>query len=88
MTRPIVRDPKLSWQESERVERDLHDARRQLQANAGRTAAQGSGTAIEAASNAEACDKARTRREMAEWFGTRTAMRQLDQDVSRACASR
>lgn len=88
VTRPIVRDPKLSWQESERVDRGLRDAQRQLQANASRAAAQGSGTVIQAASNAEACDKARTRREMAEWFGTRTPLRQLDEDVSRACASR
>ncbi|HDS0951233.1 TPA: DUF4124 domain-containing protein [Stenotrophomonas maltophilia] len=88
VTRPIVRDPKLSWQESERIDRELRDARRQLQANAGRGGVRGSGTVIEAASNAEACDKARTRREMAEWFGTRTPQRQLNDDVTRACASR
>ncbi len=88
VTRPIVRDPKLSWQESERVDRELRDARRQLQANAGRSAPQGTGTVIEAASNAEACDKARARREMAEWFGTRTPQRQLNDEVTRACASR
>jgi len=88
VSRPIVRDPQLSWQESERVNRELHDARRQLQANAGRNVPQGAGTVIEAASNVEACDKARARRELAEWFGTRTPQQQLNDDVTRACASR
>ncbi|AWH17099.1 hypothetical protein C1922_07090 [Stenotrophomonas sp. ZAC14D2_NAIMI4_7] len=88
VTRPIVRDPKLSWQEAERVDRELRVARRELQANAGRGAAPVTGTVIEAASNAEACDKARTRRELAEWFGSRTPARQLNDDVTRSCASR
>ncbi|TDB34422.1 DUF4124 domain-containing protein [Stenotrophomonas sp. TEPEL] len=88
VTRPIVRDPKLSWEDAARLDRERREARRQLQASAGRGGPQGAGTVIEAATNAEACDKARSRREMAEWLGSRTPQQQLNDDVTRACASR
>ena len=87
VSRPIVRDPKLTREDAIRLNRERRDAQR-MQANATRSRPELQGTVIEAAANAEACDKARSRRELAGWFGSRTPSRQLDEEVNRACASR
>lgn len=71
--RPIVSDPKLTPQERYANEQMLRNARRRMQAEAGRGAAPVRGTVIEHLADPEACDNARWRGELANAFGkTRT----------------
>ena len=86
--RPIVRDPRLTAADVARVEREARDARQPSGSRALRHPPVAQGTVIQAATDAEACEQARSRRELAGWFGSRTPTRQLDEDVNRACAWR
>ncbi|MCF7749841.1 DUF4124 domain-containing protein [Bacillus subtilis subsp. subtilis] len=87
VTRPITKDPKLSWEERSRAQRELYDARRRMQADAGRGQPAVRGTVIDGSVDPEKCEDLRFRRELSEAFG-RSAPPRIDDDIKRACAKR
>lgn len=87
VTRPITRDPNLSFEERSRAQRDLYQARRRMQADAGRGQAPVRGTVIDGAADPDKCDELRSRREISEMFG-RAAPARIDDEIAKACASR
>ncbi|MFI8717881.1 DUF4124 domain-containing protein [Stenotrophomonas sp. NPDC077464] len=87
VTRPIVKDPNLTWEERTRAQRDLYQARRRMQADAGRGEPPVRGTVIDGAANPEQCEELRSRREISEMFG-RPAPERIDADIAKACSSR
>lgn len=87
VTRPITRDPNLSFEERSRAQRDLMQARRRMQADAGRGQPAVRGTVIDGATDPEQCQELRSRREISEMFG-RTAPERIDEQIAKACASR
>ncbi|WP_411850502.1 DUF4124 domain-containing protein [Stenotrophomonas sp. LGBM10] len=88
VTRPIIKDPKLSWEERSRAQRELYDARRRMQADAGRTAAPIRGTVIDGAADPEKCEELRFRRELAETLSGQKAPQRINDAVRQACAAR
>jgi hypothetical protein len=87
VTRPITRDPNLSWEERNRAQRELYDARRRMQVDAGRNQPPVRGTVIDGAANPEQCQELRSRREFGEAFG-RPIPESMNGEIAKACASR
>ncbi|MCC7634950.1 DUF4124 domain-containing protein [Stenotrophomonas rhizophila] len=87
ITRPITRDPKLSWEERSRAQRDLQAARQRMQADAGRGQPMVRGTVIDGSVDPEQCEDLRGRRELSEAFG-RTAPPHVEAAIKKACARR
>ncbi len=87
VTRPITRDPNLTWEDRSRAERNLYDARRQQQVAAGRYQAPAHGTVIDGSMDPEKCDDLKTRSEIAEFFGRKTPDN-VQADMAKACAKR
>jgi hypothetical protein len=87
VTRPIIKDPNLTWEERTRAQRDLYQARRRMQADAGRGQPPVRGSVIDSAANPEQCEELRTRREISQVFGRPTPER-INDDITKACAAR
>lgn len=87
VTRPITKDPNLSWEERTRAQRELYDARRRMQADAGRGQPAVRGTIIDGAVDPEKCEELRMRRDISETFGRPTPAR-VEEDIKKACATR
>ncbi|MFN4162567.1 MAG: DUF4124 domain-containing protein [Stenotrophomonas sp.] len=87
VTRPITKDPNLSWEERTRAQRELYDARRRMQADAGRGQPAVRGTVIDGSVDPEQCQDLRLRREMGEAFG-RPAPPRIEDEIKKACAKR
>ncbi len=87
VTRPITRDPNLTWADKTRAERSLLDARRQQQVAAGRYQEPVRGTVIDGSMDPEKCEDLKTRSEIAEIFGRKTPD-SVQADMSKACAKR
>lgn len=87
VTRPITRDPHLSWEERSRAERDLYQARRRMQADAGRYQEPVRGTVIDGSVDPEQCEDLKLRKDISETFGRRTP-ENIESDIAKACAKR
>ncbi len=87
VTRPITRDPNLTWADKTRAERNLYDARRQQQVAAGRYQEPVRGTIIDGSVDPEQCEDLKTRKEIAEIFGRKTPD-SVQADMAKACAKR
>ncbi len=87
VTRPITRDPNLTWEERSRAQRDLYQARRRMQADAGRGQPPVRGTVIDGAADPEQCEELRSRREISQVFGRPTPQR-IDDEITKACSAR
>ncbi|MCW6029926.1 hypothetical protein EDF74_0706 [Stenotrophomonas rhizophila] len=88
VTRPIVKDPNLTWEERTRAERDLYVARKRMQADAGRGQPPVRGTVISSAADPEKCDELRFRRDLAETLSGQSAPQRINDAVAQACAAR
>ncbi len=84
-TRRYVRDPKLSYEERSRNARMLEDARRRMQADAGRGNPGIRGSVIDSARDPEGCENARDRQEFVEFLGGKSRAEKLDGEVRDAC---
>lgn len=87
VTRPITPDPNLSWEERTRAQRELYDARRRMQADAGRGQPPVRGTVIDGAADPEQCQELRSRRDFSEAFG-RAPPEHINDQIAKACSSR
>ncbi|MEG2806175.1 DUF4124 domain-containing protein [Stenotrophomonas sp.] len=87
VTRPITKDPNLTWEERSRAQRELYDARRRMQADAGRGQPAIRGTVIDGSVDPEKCEDLRMRREISEAFG-RPPPARIEDDIKQACAKR
>jgi len=87
VTRPITRDPNLTWEERTRAQRELYDARRRMQADAGGGQPAVRGTVIDGSMDPEKCEDLRVRRDISEAFG-RTAPQRVEDEIKKACAKR
>lgn len=88
VTRPIVKDPRLSWEERNRAQRDLYEARQRMRADAGRGQPPVRGTVIDGAVDPEKCEDMRFRREFGEALSGQKAPQRVDDAVRQACATR
>lgn len=88
VSRPVVRDPKLTSADRVRVAQTTSQARRWVRQEAGYDQPDVRGTVIDNVVDAEACEDARLRKEMAEVFTGRSAPQRIDQEIHRACAVR
>jgi len=87
VTRPITKDPNLSWEERSRAQRELYDARRRMQADAGRGQPSVRGTVIDGAVDPEKCEDLRFRRELSEALG-RAPPARIEDQIRQACTTR
>ncbi len=87
VTRPITKDPNLTWEERTRAQRDLYQARRRMQADAGRGQPPVRGSVIDGAADPEQCEELRARREISQVFG-RPVPERINNDITKACANR
>lgn len=88
VTRPIVKDPKLSWEERNRAQRELYVARQRMQADAGRGQPPVRGTVIDGAADPEKCSDMRFRRDFGEAFSGQKAPQRVNDAVTQACSGR
>lgn len=85
VTRKVVTDPRLTYEERSRNEEMLRRARARMQADAGRgQPAAVRGTVIEAAADPERCENAKWRHELAKTFG-RADADALGKSIEEAC---
>lgn len=84
VSRKVITDPKLSYEERYRNEEMLRRARSRMQADAGRGQPAIRGTVIDGAADPERCEDAKWRHELARTFG-RPETGSLEKNVTEAC---
>ncbi|MCW4453779.1 hypothetical protein OK348_03075 [Flavobacterium sp. MXW15] len=84
ITRKVVSDPRLSYEERYRNELMLRQARARMQADAGRGQPAIRGSVIDGSADPERCEDARWRRDLAKTFG-RPETASLEKSVHEAC---
>jgi len=88
VSRPIVRDPRLTSSDRLRVAEQNAQARRWVREGAGYEQPDVRGSVIDNVIDPQGCEDARMRKDMAEMLTGRPASQRLDEEIQRSCALR